>query len=340
VTISFLTLLLSHELRKLSSKYPAVHELVFTGIGANGSGTDIRVPIRGIVSYNRLKMFNLFTAIDIQSYRRCMGYDDTTQTSAPFSTKDSVLLNASNAALDTMFGGNTVVGLDEVNATSYTNQTVDFGTSDANLNLSKITPSDADDGAYNILSVILTDQLPIAAAVKSINETLTEKNCHARALPWTRATGTIGDLVKILKLCLFVSVLVLYIVAIILFINTLVMNVLERKAEVAMIRALGAQKRFVVSLFGCETAFLAGLSGCLGIIAGVIIVTVIRIFDCIPTNIFLEALFGAERLRPVLSLTDLLLVALQLAIMIIISASYPMVMARKIQPIDVMMDAL
>ena len=73
--------------------------------------------------------------------------------------------------------------------------------------------------------------------------------------------------------------MILFVVAVIIIVNTLTMATLERITEIGMMRAIGAGKSFIRGMFIGETAMLSGVFGGAGIIAGIAIVKIIPLLN-------------------------------------------------------------
>ena len=168
----------------------------------------------------------------------------------------------------------------------------------------------------------------------NLNNAFEGKNLGVRAVTWKKGAGVIGNMATIIKSALFIFVMMLFVVAIIIIVNTLTMATLERITEIGMMRAVGARKSFISLMFIGETGMLSGVFGGAGIISGIIIVKVIPLLNITSDNDFVQLLYGGDRFFPVLSFTDILLVILQLAIVTVITVIYPVKVARGIVPLD------
>ena len=75
----------------------------------------------------------------------------------------------------------------------------------------------------------------------------------------------IGSLTTLIKGSLLIFVSFLFLVAVIIIINTLTMAAMERTPEIGMMRAIGARKNFIRAMFFGETGMLAGVFGGAGV---------------------------------------------------------------------------
>jgi ABC-type antimicrobial peptide transport system permease subunit len=154
------------------------------------------------------------------------------------------------------------------------------------------------------------------------------------AVPWNIAVAQLADITKVMQNFLFFCVIFIYIIAGIVIINTLSMAVLERTAEISMMRAIGAQKNFILCLFVSEIMILSFFFGLLGIIAGILIIQSINIQNIgLGGDQFLSLLLGGDTFRPVIDLMTVLKGLLQLGIVICLSMVYPLFLIRKVTPL-------
>jgi ABC-type antimicrobial peptide transport system permease subunit len=151
---------------------------------------------------------------------------------------------------------------------------------------------------------------------------------------WKKGSGVIGSLAVIIKGILFGFVIFLFVVAVIIIVNTLSMAALERVPEIGMMRAVGAQKSFIRNMFVAETAVLAGIFGGLGIILGAATVFVLPSFHITTQNDMLQLLYGGDVLSPILNGGDILLAIGQLVLVTAASVVYPVHIAKNITPLD------
>ncbi len=292
-------------------------ELVLMGFSGENSTSDVRLPIQGVVRYPALnKIWGWFALIDIESYRRSQGY---------LSASDKVVLDSGRASLmnleendlDALFGG---AELPSTPAPAKTD--------------SVATPVAADDAAWNLVLVRLKPGEDPDHAASLLDSSLKAAKLPARAIVWNKAAGPIGGMAILIKGALFVFVALLFVVAAIIVMNTLSMAAMERSAEIGMMRAIGASRNFIRILFAGETAILAALFGGAGILAGAVVVVVLRSLHLETDNDFLQMAYGGETFRPMLTMLDWGLAILQLAGTSVTALVYPMSQAARITPLE------
>jgi ABC-type antimicrobial peptide transport system permease subunit len=189
-------------------------------------------------------------------------------------------------------------------------------------------------GVYNLVFVRLKPGVPYGKAVARLSAALTEAKTGVRVLTWNKASGPIGSMALIIRGALFIFVMLLFCVAVIIIINTLTMAALERTSELGMMRAVGAHKSFISGMFLAETSVLSIVFGGAGIAAGMIVVKVIPWLHITTNNDMVQILYGGDTFHPLLGASDVALAVLQLSLVTVVAALYPMKVARGITPLD------
>ncbi len=97
--------------------------------------------------------------------------------------------------------------------------------------------------------------------IKQLNE---EKKLGLQVADWQSASGLVGQMTTALRIILFGFVLVLFIIAALMIMNSLLMATLERQQEIGTMRAIGAPKSFLYKVFLIETALMSLLFTSIG----------------------------------------------------------------------------
>jgi putative ABC transport system permease protein len=97
-------------------------------------------------------------------------------------------------------------------------------------------------------------------------------------------TGLVSQIIATINgIGLFVAAIMLFIIAISIFINMrMVIN--ERIQEIGTLRAIGAERRDIISMFIAENVFLGTIFAVIGIIAALVIVVIVSRFIVFPAN--------------------------------------------------------
>ena len=284
--------------------------------------SDIRFPVRGIIRYGALnKIFGHFCLVDIESYRECLGYFTAADMAAQVPKEEKKLLGLEGEDLDSLFGSDALI-------------VPDYKKARRRITAEKIKTESPEDGVYNAVFIKLNSGVPYKDAIAKLNKALSAAGTGVRAITWNKASGPMGSMALIIKSALFLFVTLLFCVAVIIIVNTLTMSALERASELGMMRAIGAHKTFIAGMFLGETAILSTVFGGSGILAGILAVRVIPLLRITTANDMLQILYGGNYFNPLLSVSGIALTVLQLLVVTVIAAVYPMRVAGNITPLD------
>lgn len=304
--------------------------VVFMGFNNDNTTSDIRLGIKGIVKYKALnKILGSFVLMDIESYRTCLGYFSAQDKVAELSSEEKTLFNLEGEGLDALFSENQL----DNNALQSKN-VIKPAASKKVSEVHPITPKDIESGTYNLVLIKIKKGEKLDKSVAKLNVIFKEKKVEIRAITWKKAMGTIGSMAVIIKGALFTFVMLLFFVAIIIIVNTLSMAALERTSEIGMMRAVGAHKSFIRTMFLGETGILSFLFGGAGIVAGIIVIKIIGLLHFTSDNDMVQLLYGGDTFYPLLTASDIILAVLQLSLVTIIAVLYPIKVASSITPLD------
>ncbi len=303
------------------------NSLVLMGFNDDNSASDIRLGIKGVIKYKALNhIWGNFVLVDIEAYRQCLGYFSASDKAVTLAPEQKSLLAMDNSNLDDMFGDNSfVVKNDRADRLP---QKIIRST------VVQEKPIDIDAGAYNMVLVFFKPDVKLGEGLKKLDAALKGAKLNVRTVSWKKAIGQLGSMAMLIKIALDVFVMFLFFVAVIIIVNTLTMAALERTSEIGMMRAVGARKSFISSMFFSETAMLSFVFGGVGIFIGTIAVKVLTLCRFTSDNDFIQLIYGGDTFRPLLSVFDIGLTIVLLAFVTFIAMIYPILVARSITPLD------
>ena len=126
---------------------------------------------------------------------------------------------------------------------------------------------------------------------------------------------------------------VLFLVAMVIINNALVMATLERTGEIGTMRAIGAQRGFVRLMFVLETGIVGLASGVVGAGLSAALISWLHTAGIPAGNDFLSILFGGKAMYPELHASN---VALGLGLVTVVSTIatiYPAILASSVPPV-------
>jgi ABC-type antimicrobial peptide transport system permease subunit len=117
----------------------------------------------------------------------------------------------------------------------------------------------------------------------------------------------------------------------------MVMATLQRVKEIGTMRAIGAQRRFVLAMLLVETVAVGIVFGLVGAFVGAGALWVIRAAGGIPaTNDQLYFFFSGPALLPTLGSTSVVVALAIVVVVSIVSGLYPALLAMRVTPLEAM----
>jgi ABC-type antimicrobial peptide transport system permease subunit len=195
---------------------------------------------------------------------------------------------------------------------------------------------DLDEGAYNLVFVKLKKRASIDRAVNNLNAAFKSAKIDSdvRAVAWKDSFGILAQFILFFRITLNLIVNFIYFVAIVVIVNTLTMAAMERTYEIGMMRAVGAQKGFIGMMFLTETSLLSFLFGGLGMISGIVIVSITAAAKIPAHSEMTMMVFGGDTFHPILDGSSIVIGIIQLVIVTLIAMIYPLILSRRITPLD------
>jgi len=139
-----------------------------------------------------------------------------------------------------------------------------------------------------------------------------------------------------MRLVLVTALFIIFIVALLIINNAMVLATLERTSEIGTMRAIGAQRGMVVALFLVETIVLGLIAGVLGAVASTAFVSWLHAVGIPAFADQLILLFAGPRLFPTWTAKDVLLGVGSVVTAGVVSTLYPAFLAARIQPVVAM----
>ena len=153
---------------------------------------------------------------------------------------------------------------------------------------------------------------------------------HLRAIGWWQQNGNFFSALALEKRALFIVLMLIILVASLNIISSLLMTVMNRRQEIALLLSLGASKNEVKKTFFALGSVIGGSGIIFGLILGLFGVWLFGNFDIInlPADVY-----GSSKLPMELSSVDLTMILVGAILIVIASSYYP---AKKATQIDVL----
>ena len=209
---------------------------------------------------------------------------------------------------------------------SYYDNVFEFSNSTYELNLQKLGYVDLEQPTtINLFATSFADKDVIEEMIKTYNKGVDEIS----QIEYTDYIGimmsSITTIINAIKYVLIAFVSVSLIVSSIMIGVITLISVQERTKEIGILRAIGASKRNVCSMFNAETVIIGFTSGLIGVL--------VTYLFCIPINIILYALTGIPNLRATLDIRVALVLITISVLLTLISGLIPSRGAAKKDPV-------
>jgi putative ABC transport system permease protein len=187
------------------------------------------------------------------------------------------------------------------------------------------------DGAWHF--ILVRTKGDTGAVADAIRSDLAAVDASAQVRDWRGTAGAVAVYVFVMQIVFYIGIGMIAAVVLLLTMNSLVMSVFERTAEIGTMRAIGAQRRFVRGLFVVETLALSTAAGLVGVVLGSALVSVMNRLPLHFSNQILVLLFGGSSLHPLVSAANLIQSFVAAVVLGAVSWIYPVRLALGIQPV-------
>ena len=193
-----------------------------------------------------------------------------------------------------------------------------------------------DNGVMLNAAVILKDPAKIKQTMKEIESLSEREKFNLKVVSWQTAAGLIGQFVSLAKLALYIAVFIIFIVALVIINNAMMMATMQRVHEIGTMRAIGAQRSFVLGLVLTEIIVLGLVFGATGAAIGTGVVKWLGRVGIAAPNDWFYFFFSGPRLHPWLTAANLIAAFVIVLLVSAISTLYPAFLATRVAPVRAM----
>jgi ABC-type lipoprotein release transport system permease subunit len=188
-------------------------------------------------------------------------------------------------------------------------------------------------------AVILKDPTQVDRSIRDIAAAAKADGLDIRVVSWQQAAGLIGQLIYMFKMILYVAVLIIFLVALVIINNAMVMATLERAREIGTLRAVGAQRTFILGMLVIESLTVGAVFGGLGALVGAGIIKIIAAIGIPAKTDILFFFFSGPRLHPLIGGGSLIAAFVIVLLVSAFSSFYPAFLAMRVTPRQAMATA-
>ena len=198
---------------------------------------------------------------------------------------------------------------------------------------SRVFPAgEVEQGVVLNAAVIVKDPKKIKETIAAIEAQGKLDGLTLKAIDWQQAAGLIGQFVNVIRMVLYVAILIIFIIALVIINNALVMATLERVKEIGTLRAIGAQRRFILAMLVVESIVVGVIFGGLGALLGALIVTVVGKIGIPAKSDIWFFFFSGPRLYPFIGTSNVIAAFVIVLLVSAFSSFYPAWIAMRVTP--------
>ena len=311
----------------------------------SGYSTAVNVKVYGTYRFKGMEKSALagaYSLMDMMTFRDLYGHltADKKEELAEIKKEAGAAALDRESAEDALFGDDASIteevedtGFDEFAGIDMTDGGVRF---DEELLQRVYTKAEIHDGVTINASVVLKEGTDVAAAKTRLEGVVEKHGLAVQVIDWREAAGLVGQFIGVIWIVLVTAILIIFLVALVIINNSMVMATLDRTREIGTMRAIGAQRRYILKMFLIESAVLGVGFGIVGTLVGTGIVLLLAHFGIPAFTDALYFLFAGPSLHPILLPGHLLLAFVVVFLVSVASTLYPARLATRILPVKAM----
>jgi len=308
-----------------------------------GSVQAVNVKVYGTFQFKGLEKSGLaggLSLMDLMTFRDLYGYvtpDKIAETQSLEKAAGVKFITRDKAEAD-LFGGSASV--EEQGKQKTINEKAEMGgaakVKRVDLTSQVYSREEIEKGVVMGAAILLKDPSRLKETIKNLQAISDKQGLGLKVIDWQKAAGNLGQFVFVAKFILYLATAIIFVVALVIINNAVVMATLQRMREIGTMRAIGAQRRFVLAMVLTETVVLGLVFGTVGAALGTLFMVWLGHAGIPAANEFLYFFFSGPRLYPGLSAGSLIGAFFVVVVVTCVSALYPATMATKVSPIQAM----
>jgi ABC-type lipoprotein release transport system permease subunit len=199
-------------------------------------------------------------------------------------------------------------------------------------------PGEVETGVVLNAAVILEDPKKIPETMAAIEAQGAKDGLSLKAIDWQKAAGLIGQFIDVARNVLYVAILIIFMIALVIINNALVMATLERVREIGTLRAIGAQRRFILAMLVIEAIVVGMVFGGLGAGLGAVLVSIIGKVGIPAKSDVWFFFFSGPRLHPFIGTSNVIAAFIIVLLVSAFSSFYPAWLAMRVSPRQAMQE--
>jgi ABC-type antimicrobial peptide transport system permease subunit len=313
-----------------------------TAFTKSGYSSSVNMKVYGTYrfrSFESSPLAGAMNVIDMVSFRKLFGFMTADRREETKALDDEMgAADFGRDDVEALFGGGTKISESSASSKLSALTKSRFGQVDEERRDldARYSREEIEDGVFMNAAVLLKDPSRLGDTMKQIEKISVEKKLGLKVVDWRESAGFIGQLTVLVRAVLYLFVLIIFSVAAFIIMNSMLMAALERRREIGTMRAIGAQRSFVLGIFLRETFALSFVFGAVGTLLGVAIVLWVGSRGIPAMGDVATFFFSGDRLYLAVNPLHILVVFACMTIVTLISTQYPAWRAMKISPLEAM----
>jgi ABC-type lipoprotein release transport system permease subunit len=312
----------------------------------SGYFSSVNVKVYGFLQFKGIErsgIAGMMTVMDLMSFRDLYGY--VTQEKAEEIRRLKATMGAAEVSREdaeaALFGA-APSGPAEASSRAIDERALVLGAADRaesaeDLSARVYAPEEIERGVALNAALILDDPRALPRTMRDVREAADAAGLGLKVIDWQEASGMVGQFVTLLRGVLLFAVVIFFAIALVVINNAMVMATLQRVKEIGTMRAIGAQRRFVMGMLVLEIAAVGVAFGLAGAALGGVTVAIIRAAGGIPAvTDLLYFVFSGPALFPRLGTGSVVASVLIVLAVAVLSALYPALLAMRVTPVEAM----
>jgi lipoprotein-releasing system permease protein len=148
---------------------------------------------------------------------------------------------------------------------------------------------------------------------------------------WMQMNKNLFSALKLEKFAMFVILILIILVASFNIISTLIMNVIEKRREIAILKTMGATDRGIMSVFMFQGLLIGVLGTFIGVSAGYLLCYMLNTYEIIklPADVYYLSHLPVKT-----KMSDFLAVSVSAILISFLATIYPAWQAAKVNPVE------
>ncbi|MCA2961393.1 MAG: FtsX-like permease family protein [Silvanigrellales bacterium] len=199
-------------------------------------------------------------------------------------------------------------------------------------------PEEVRSGLALNAAIKLKDFSKLEKTREELTLALKSAGLEAKVIDWQTASGLVGQFVNITRGVLIFAIVIIFVVALVIINNSIIVGTFNRIQEIGTMRAIGAQRSFVLNLFLAETGITSLIGAFLGAAGAVVLLVSLSRVGIPATSDIVTFLFSGPRLFPSVRWPVAVGAPVAMAVMATLTSVYAARHAAKVQPVEAMQE--